>query len=431
MKKKEYTSGVTAAGLDEIKLGLKRMRELLSLLGDPQDELKIVHVAGTNGKGTVIAFLKSVLCKDPGRRVGVFTTPAVFDPCEVLSINGKNITPKRLQALTKEVDVVCEKHFPKGDAPSPFERLTAKAFLYFAREKTDIVLLETGLGGDLDATNAYDASSQLCAVLTSVGEDHMDFLGDTTAQIAAHKAGIFREDHPVILGTQIPEDAWGVVMDAARAKHCPVEKSEKYRDAVAGMKLSMIGTAAADNAACAYACLHKLKALGFNVTEEEIRAGFAETSLPGRFEIFAMAGRKDHIVILDGAHNLPAARSWAENINSSRKDYKKIIVCGMLKDKDHMAVLRQIASVSPDAVYFGATRGKRRLSAVTLAQEFAQLPEAKNCEIRRFCGVRQAFSEAMIRAGSIRGRVLVAALGSFTFIGALRKEILSRKNDDQ
>lgn len=431
MKKKEYTSGVTAAGLDEIRLGLKRMRKLLSLLGDPQDKLKIVHVAGTNGKGTVIAFLKSVLCKDPSRRVGVFTTPAVFDPCEVLCIGRKNITPKRLQALTKEVDDVCEKHFPKEDAPSPFERLTAKAFLYFAHEKADIVLLETGLGGDLDATNAYEASSQLCAVLTSVGEDHMDFLGDTTAQIAAHKAGIFREGHPVILGTHIPEDAREVVMNTARAKHCPVVKSEKYRDAVSGMPLSMYGAAASENASCAYACLQKLKTLGFSVTDEEIRAGFAETCLPGRFEILSLGGRKDRIVILDGAHNQPAARSWAENINSSRKDYKKIIVCGMLKDKDHMAVLRQIASVSPDAVYFGATRGKRGLSAVALAQEFARLPEAKTCEIRRFCGVRQAFSEAMIRAGAIDGSVLVAALGSFTFIGSLRKEILSRKNDDQ
>lgn len=429
MKKKEYTSGVTAAGLDEIRLGLMRMRKLLSLLGDPQNELKIVHVAGTNGKGTVIAFLKSALCKDPKRKVGVFTTPAVFDPCEVLCINKKNITPKRLQALTAEVDAVCGKHFPKEDAPSPFERLTAKAFLYFAREKVDIVLLETGLGGDLDATNAYDGDSQLCAVLTSVGEDHMDFLGNTTAQIAAHKAGIFREKHPVILGTNIPQDASQVVRKMAREKHCPVETCEKYRETIAGMQLSMEGGAATDNAACAYACLQKLKELGYDVPEEEIRSGFSDAVLPGRFEIFTIDGRKDRVIILDGAHNLPAVKCWAENINSSRKDYKKIVVCGMLKDKDHLAVLQQITNVHPDVVYFGATRGKRGLSAVALAREFGQFPEAEGCEIRRFCGMRQAFSEAMKRCETLQGKVLVAALGSFTFIGSLRKEILKENND--
>ena len=429
MKKNEFTSGVTAAGLDEIRLGLRRMRKLLSLLGNPQNELKIVHIAGTNGKGTVIAFLKSALCRDSKRKVGVFTTPAVFDTCEVLCIDQKNITPKRLQALTVEVDAVCGKHFPEEDAPSPFERLTAKAFLYFAREKVDIVLLETGLGGDMDATNAYEGPSQLCAVLTSVGEDHMDFLGDTTAQIAAHKAGIFREKHPVILGTNIPADARKVVMKMAREKHCPVETSEKYRETIGGMDLMMEGRAAEENAACAYACLQKLKELGYDLSEEEIRLGLAETVLPGRFEIFTIQGRNERIVILDGAHNLPAAKSWAENINSSRKDYKKIVVCGMLKDKDHLAVLQQIASVRPDVVYFGATRGKRGLSAVTLAREFRQYPEADGCEIRRFCGVRQAFSEAMKRSEALQGKVLVAALGSFTFIGSLRKEILRENND--
>ena len=421
MEKNEYTSGVTAAALDEIRLGLSRMRKLLELLGDPQDQLKIVHVAGTNGKGTVIAFLKSVLCQDPKRKVGVFTTPAVFTPYEVLSVNAKNITARRMRALTEEVNAVCEKHFPKEDAPSPFERLTAKAFLYFAREKVDIVLLETGLGGDLDATNAYETQSQLCAVLTSVGMDHMDFLGDTTAQIAAHKAGIFREGRPVILGKNIPADAMDVVRKTAGEKHCPVIESEAYLGKTAKIKLAMAGRAAAENAACAYACLQELKKAGFAIDEAQIRRGLAETALPGRFEILPVKGRRDHVVILDGAHNLPAAKSFAESIKSDWKDYKKIIVCGMLKDKDYPAVLRQIAGTAPDAVYFGATRGKRGLAAVTLAEEFEKLEAVKTCRIRRFGSVKQAFSEAISEAGTMQGKVLVAALGSFTFLEPLRK----------
>ncbi|MBR5348143.1 MAG: hypothetical protein IK125_02815 [Lachnospiraceae bacterium] len=424
MEKNEYTSGVTAAALDEIRLGLSRMRKLMELLGDPQDQLKIVHAAGTNGKGTVIAFLKSVLCQDPKRKVGVFTTPAVFTPYEVLSVNAKNITARRMRALTEEVNAVCEKHFPKEDAPSPFERLTAKAFLYFAREKVDIVLLETGLGGDLDATNAYETQSQLCAVLTSVGMDHMDFLGDTTAQIAAHKAGIFREGRPVILGKNIPADAMDVVRKTAGEKHCPVIESEAYLGKTAKIKLAMAGRAAAENAACAYACLQELKKAGFTIDEAQIRKGLAETALPGRFEILPVKGRRDHVVILDGAHNLPAAKSFAESIKTDWKDYKKIIICGMLKDKDHPAVLRQIARTAPDAVYFGATRGKRGSSAVSLAEEFEKLGLAKDCRIRRFGSVKQAFSEALSEAETMQGKVLVAALGSFTFLGPLRKTVI-------
>ncbi|MBO7515209.1 MAG: hypothetical protein J6T47_06280 [Lachnospiraceae bacterium] len=430
MKKTDYTSGVTAADPKEIRLGLSRMRKLLEILGDPQKKLKIVHVAGTNGKGTVIAFLKSVLCQKKERKVGVFTTPAVFSPYEAIGINGRNITPKKLRELTEEVNAVCENRFPEENRPSPFERLTAKAFLYFARERTDIVLLETGLGGDLDATNAYDAGQQLSAVLTSVGMDHMDLLGDTPAQIAAHKAGILREERPVITGRNIPPEALDVIRAAAQKLHCPVIDSTRYARRIAKLRLAMAGRAAADNAACAYACLCELQSLGFSIDEEEIRRGLSETVLPGRFEILPLTKENERVVILDGAHNLPAAEAFAENIKSGWKDYKKIIVCGMLKDKDHAAVLRQIAGLSPNAVYFGATRGKRGLSAVELSQDLMREPEAKDCEVRRFGSVRQAFSAALDRSAQLQGKVLVAALGSFTFLETLKQEI-RRRNDEK
>ena len=431
MKKTDYLSGVTAADPKEIKLGLSRMRKLLEFLGDPQKKLKIVHVAGTNGKGTVIAFLKSVLCQNKEISVGVFTTPAVFDPLEVLSVNGRNIRAKKMRELTEQVDAVCETHFPENDLPSPFERLTAKAFLYFAQEQADIVLLETGLGGDLDATNAYDAKQQLCAVLTSVGMDHMDLLGDTPAQIAAHKAGILRQGHPVILGRGISQEALDVILKSARKQKCPVIESTGFSETVARIPLSMRGAAAADNAACALACIHELQKLGFAIDTQEIDRGMSETILPGRFEVLMPDGQKDRVVVLDGAHNLPAAKAFAENVKSEWKDYKKIIVCGMLKDKDHPAVLRRIADLSPESVYFGTTRGKRGLSSAVLMREFQSIPGTNVCEIRRFRSVRQAFSEALESTAKTEGKVLIAALGSFTFLKALKEEIRSRSQKER
>jgi len=424
MKKKDIQSGVTATNPDEIRLGLSRMRKLLEVLGDPQEKLKIVHVAGTNGKGTVIAFLETVLRKDAKRKVGTYTTPAVFSPYEVLRVNGKNITPSRLRKLTEEVDAVCATHFPKEDAPTPFERLTAKAFLYFEREGADIVLLETGMGGDLDATNAYEGGSQLCAVLTSVGEDHMDFLGNTTEQIAMHKAGIFRGGRPVILGSAIPKDARAVVSAAAKALHCPVRDSRNVKPAIEDIPLKMAGAAAADNACCAYACLLVLRSMGFTIDDKQIRTGLSETVLPGRFEIVPIAKNRQKIVILDGAHNLPAAKSWANNVKSAWKDYKKIVVCGILKDKDYPAILRQIASIGPDSVYFGATRGKRGLPAVTLSEAFAKEEPSGQCKVFRFCSVKKAFTEAYAQAETEKGKVLLSVLGSFTTLEAVRKVVI-------
>lgn len=295
-------------------LGLERITLLCQALGNPQNELRFVHVAGTNGKGSVCAFLASSL-KAAGFKVGRFTSPHLVAYNERIVINDTQISDEDLSALAKEVDEACsivETSHPSLGAVTEFEYCTALAFQYFRQQAVDIVVLETGLGGRLDATNIV--TPELC-VITPIGHDHMDRLGNTLQEIAGEKAGIIKEEIPVVVGFQEPE-AYEVLRLTAQARRAPLLPLQEWdyqplswgryggefllsKLSAQAFRIKMLGAHQLDNAATAAVALFQLKRLGWAVSEHHVRTGLAEAMWPGRLEVVS----SDPLVVLDGGHN--------------------------------------------------------------------------------------------------------------------------------
>lgn len=195
-KAKEYIDGLSKYGSE---LGLDNIKALLTVLDNPQEKLKVIHVAGTNGKGSTIAFMGSIL-KEAGYKVGKYTSPVVFEYLEKYQINDENISEEAFAGIASKVKMALEQLEKQGIQPTIFEVETAMAFEYFKDEKCDVVILETGMGGDMDATNV--CRKVLASVLVSISLDHTGFLGDTIEKIAYHKAGIIKEGCPVVVMKQ-------------------------------------------------------------------------------------------------------------------------------------------------------------------------------------------------------------------------------------
>ena len=359
-----------------INPGLERIRNLLKVMGDPQDDLKIVHVAGTNGKGSLIAFLSSILSM-AGYRVGVYTSPAVFTYRERYRIGKRNISEKDLIRGTEIVRASADIMAGKGlDTPSAFEAETALAFWYFKDKACDIVILETGMGGLLDATNVITAP--LLSVIASVSFDHMNFLGDTLESIASNKAGIIKSGCPVVSAQQHPE-AGEVIKRTAAGKGC--ELSEVSESAIRDrrvakasltqvfdyknyqkLKISLSGKYQLKNAALAIETVEALRKKGVKITDRAMYAGLEDAKWPGRFEFIS---HKPDIVI-DGAHNEEAAQRLRESIDFYFTNRRVVIIMGMLRDKDLSKVCEYTVGASM-CVFTVSTRGSRGLGAIELA----------------------------------------------------------------
>jgi len=333
-----------------VELGLERMRAHLARLGDPQEQVPCFHVAGTNGKGSTCAMLDSVL-RASGRRTGLYISPHLQSPRERVKVDGKPISERAFAAAVARA----LKADPRGEL-TYFELMTSIAFQHFASARCDVAVLETGLGGRLDATNVVAAP--LAAVVTSIDFDHMSYLGNTLAKIAGEKAAIFKAGRPAVY-PELPPSAAAVVGRAARIG-APVLVRRAWRTtgvqwargrqmlrAPNGRRyaLSLLGTRQGRNAALARAALD---ASGLNIAETAWRRGLASVRWPGRFEVVRL-GRRTAIV--DGGHNPEAARALAATWRETpwaRRPARWIL--GLLKDKDAAGVIAPLAPNLRDVV---------------------------------------------------------------------------------
>lgn len=355
-----YLQNLTKFGMN---FGLGRITELLNRLDNPQETLRIIHIGGTNGKGSTSAILNSVL-QAGGYRVGVFTSPHLHSYTERYRINGREIEHQVIAGLIAEVRPHLENMVAEGfEHPTEFEVSTALAFMYFAREQVDFLMLEVGLGGAIDSTNVV---TPLISVITNIGMDHMDYLGNSIAEIARVKAGIIKSGVPVVTAAE-RQEALEVIREAAREKGAAlVQVGGQVRwevkstsmeglsmdwwgrtQSLSGLIIPLLGRHQAVNAATALAVVEALGELGsLSLNERQIREGLAATRWPARLEIVQRAP----LVVIDGAHNLDGAKTLRQALQEFFRYQDLILVIGMLGDKEREKVVAELAPLAKAVV---------------------------------------------------------------------------------
>lgn len=412
-----------------IVLGLDSMRELLKRLGNPQDQLKFIHMAGTNGKGSILAFVSSVLAK-AGYRVGRYTSPSVFTYCEKFAINGQPIpeeTVARLMTRVRDVsDAMAEEGLPH---PTSFETETAVSFLYFAEEGCDLVGLECGMGGETDATNVVKTT--ILSIIASISLDHMQFLGDTRAKIAKVKSGIIKEGTACVCYGQIAE-VTDVIKEKCEAVHAslvisaPEDACVKKTDfngsvfdyhGLENVQIPLVGSYQIKNAATALEVVWELQRLGYQIKTDDIYEGMASVIWPGRFQKVLDAP----IMFIDGAHNPDAALNLRDSVNLYFTNRKILYIMGILADKDYRQVV-DIMTPMADEIYTVTPDSPRALSAEKLAACIDE--ERTNTNFAGEITVKHGLSEAIQDALKTAGpEDVVLAFGSLSFLGDYTKAL--------
>lgn len=403
-------------------MGLETMHCLCARLGNPQDRLKFVHIAGTNGKGSALAYISTIM-QEAGYRVGRYISPTVKDYRERFQVNGREITQSGLCKYLEPVKEAVERMVAEGMAhPTLFEVETAVAFLYFLDKECDLVVLETGLGGALDATNVVNTT--LAAVFASISMDHMEILGESLEEIALAKAGIIKNRCYVISVKQEPEvmkilrqsalikKGKFFTADISRAKRIRygVTKQSFDYDRYKDLEISMPGQFQIENAVLAVETVLALVRCGFKVPEGKLRQGLFETRWPGRFDIIA----KRPLFIADGAHNEDAAKKLAESIRFYFTNRKIIYIMGMLKDKEYDKVIRHTYALASHIITVTPPIRERALPALELAQAVREYHGA----VTAADSVQEAVEIAYLLAGKDKD-VVIIAFGSLSYLGEL------------
>ena len=330
-------------------LGLLRIERLTQALGNPQSELKYIHVGGTNGKGSTCTMLSEIMISQ-GYRTGLFTSPYVVDFCERMQIDGKMISHEELAALVDEVKPVVEELDRQGICPTEFEVVTAISFLYFARNNCDIVILEVGLGGRLDSTNVIDCP--LASVITSISLDHTDILGDTVSKIAAEKCGIIKQGAITVAYPQMDAEAFEVIKKTALEKgnkFCVGDYSQAKieRESISGthfeykgfnLFVPLSGKYQVCNAINAIETALAVRENGFLIDDSSIIDGIANARIAARMEIVS----DSPLVLLDGGHNEGACAVLYDNLRKNVGG-KITAVIGFMRDKDYGAYFERLA----------------------------------------------------------------------------------------
>lgn len=411
--------------------GLDAVNKLLEAFNRPDEKLKIVHIAGTNGKGSVGTLIEQSLVKNR-IRVGRFLSPAVIDEREIILVDGKMVY-KTIWAkyLTEIIDIINTTNIQA----TAFEIEFVLSLLIFIEKKCDIVILECGMGGKLDATNAIHYS--LVDIITSLSLDHRNFLGDDLKDISLHKFGIIKAGSKnVILAPQEKEvyDYFHEYM-SNQADLCNVFIREADRDALSynhfvvddkvvqiinyksyvNLQLSLPGVHQTDNAITALEVLDVLIKEGYKLKEEKIREAFANAYWPGRFEII----KKDRLYILDGAHNMDAIDRLFTNMSLYFTNRKMVYIMGMYKDKDYTEVVKQCADKAKAIVTVSARDRKRRVDAFELGKEFAKYnPNVTSAD---------SYVEGLEMAELLSDKKdIILIFGSLSFLGEMR-ELINKK----
>lgn len=418
------------------ELTLESVTELLSRLGSPQDKVKVIHVAGTNGKGSTTAYLASILATQ-GYKVGRYISPAVFGYRERIQISvhkdevedadyvTEYITK---QGVSDAIDIIrqtCEAMVKDGwYHPTAFELETAMAFLYFAEQEVDFAVVEVGLGGRLDATNVM--RKPVCCVITSISLDHMQYLGDTLAKIAREKAGIIKKSVPVVTCNTEPEIV-GVLREVALEQgtgltiadsgetklvhFTPEETVFEYQGQE--YKITLLGKHQITNAVLAITAIELLRQQGYPVRIQSVIRGLLRTRWSGRFEIIA---KKPYFVI-DGAHNEDAAKRLVDSIKEYFTGRRIIYIMGVFADKDYHRIL-ELTAPQANLIITLASNNSRSLPSSLLASEAqkycSEVIDAKTTEQAVHIAYREAKAEDVI-----------LAFGSLSFLGELKELVIN------
>ena len=407
-----YIDGVSWLGS---RPGLARVRELLRRLGDPQDRLRFVHIAGTNGKGSCAAMTASVL-RAAGYKTGLFTSPYLFRFNERMQCNGAPISDEALAEIVTRVRPLAD---AMDEHPTEFELMTAAALLWYAQERCDIVVLEVGLGGRLDATNVIGAPE--VAVIMNIGLDHTAILGDTVEKIAAEKAGIIKPDCAVALYQQTPgveavvrakcEEMGAPLIIADFAQLEPVFDSlegQVFRYRGESWAIPLLGAHQCKNAAVVLETVELLRERGWAIPREAAEHGLYAVSWPARFELV----RAEPPFVVDGGHNPQCAETVAASLLRYFPDRRRVLLVGVLADKDYPALF-EILDTAADEYVCVTPASERALSAEALAEH-----------LRRFgkpVTVRGSVPEGVEAAAALAGEDGAAcAVGSLYMAGAVR-----------
>ena len=403
------------------KPGLARTRALLAALGDPHKQLRFVHVAGTNGKGSTAAMLDSCL-RAAGYKTGLFTSPYINRFNERVQVDGVPIPDGDLVRLVERVQPAAA---AMADTPTEFEFITALGMLWFAEQRCDIVVLEVGLGGALDSTNVIDPPE--CAVITALGLDHVKELGPTLADIAAAKAGIIKPGSPAVSYGGAPE-ADRVIAAAAHACGAPLTVVDFTRlrlrgagldgqtfdfDGLDGLTLPLLAGYQPRNAAVAVTALRALRARGWDIPDEAIRRGLASVRWPGRFELL----RRSPPFLLDGSHNAHGMRATADSLRSLFPGQKFVFLVSIMADKDADEMLRLLLPLAKAFVTVTAP-SPRAIPAADLAARIEALGGRAE--------PAASIPAAVERAAALAAGGPAAALGTLYFSGEVRQAVAAR-----
>ena len=401
-----------------IKPGLTRTSALLGALGNPHRSFRVLHVAGTNGKGSTAAMTASMLAKQ-GYRVGLYTSPHLIDFTERIQVNGAPISYDSVAVLTETVRHAAEGHL--DEPPTFFEATTAMAFAHFAEVGVDVGVVEVGLGGRFDATNVV---APLVSVITTIALDHQQYLGDTVEAIAGEKAGIIKHGVPVVVG-RIGAQPLLVVQTMAAGQEAPCRLLGREFDIqgetparfsyhgvsqhYANLTCPLAGRHQLDNAACALAVLEVAQERGIFISEASVREGLRSVRWPGRLE---RAGGKPQI-LLDGAHNPQAADVLASYLTAqmASRQGRLLFVVGMMRDKDRQGVLARLARI-PGASHLILTKATHPRAAEP--EELAQAAAGLGIPIE----ITSSISAAFTRAHAFANREdTICVTGSLSVVG--------------
>ncbi len=411
----------------EYKPGLLRVKGLCDILGGPQKSLKVIHVAGTNGKGSTACMIASILEKS-GICVGMYYSPALIDKRDHYRINGELIPEEDYRRYMNEVDLADDKLFETcGQRASSFEKETALAFLYFAKRKVDVAVMECGMGGVDDATNI--AENKLCCVITSISYDHMQYLGNTLAEIAEKKAGIITKGCPVVAFDPTTE-----VADVIR-RRCEdtgsslylirpsdITYHDRYPEGICvsygdyrDVDVALSGCYQAENAALA---LQAVSVIGDErsfdgITDGTIREGMRTLYWPFRFELI----RRSPLVYVDGAHNPDAAKKLRVTIQNRLKDNKIILVMGVFADKDHKEILKTMSDAADTIITLTPPSPDRAYPSEELAVEAKEYFKTVTVS----GSIEEAYDLAVSKCLAAGDDAAVVAFGSLSYLNLFKQ----------
>ena len=407
------------------KPGLERTRELLRCLGNPEKQLKFVHVAGTNGKGSTCACVASVL-QQAGYRTGLYISPYINRFNERMQINGEEIPDGELEQIVDEIRPFAD---AMEDTPTEFEVITAVAMKYFLNNKADIVVLEVGLGGELDSTNVIDTPE--VAVITAIGLDHTALLGNTLPEVASAKAGIIKagglvcaypadDDVTAVFENKCREVGASLTMTDMGSLNVKAVELDGCTFDFGGLKdvfVPLAGSYQPWNASVAITACRLLASRGWKITDEDIVQGLAKVKWPGRFEVLM----KHPVFVLDGAHNPHGIKATVASLKEHFGDRKLTFVMGVMADKDVSHMVEMITPLA-DRVYTARPENYRAMDPMDLARQF----QLRGAMALPCPSIQRAVDEAIAHEGPDG---VVVALGSLYFSSDIRQAAMKHAKD--